>query len=160
MGKSENLLHDVLKNFDVAILVTHHAKQMHARPMVVARLDADMDIYLLTDSDLVKVHEINQNPDALITFQSSKQFASVKGEVVLSHDRVLLESMWKETWKVWFPKGIVDPNVAILKFTAHEGEFWDNAGMQGLKYLYGAAKAYIAGERPTLDSSQHNIIKL
>jgi general stress protein 26 len=160
MEKNERPLHDVLKNFDIAILVTHHTKEMHARPMVVARLDANMDIYLLTDTDSVKVHEINQNPDALITFQSSKQFASVKGEVVVSHDRVLLESMWKETWKVWFPGGVYDPNIAILKFTAHEGEYWDNAGMQGLKYLYGAAKAYIAGERPTLDSSQHNIVKL
>jgi general stress protein 26 len=133
---------------------------MHARPMVIARLDKGMDTYLLTDSDSVKVHEISKNPNALVTFQSSSQFASMKGEVVVTHDRTLLETMWKETWKVWFPLGIGDPNIAILKFTPHEGEFWDNAGMQGLKYIYGAAKAYIAGERPNPDTAQHDKVKL
>lgn len=64
--------------------------------------------------------------------------------------------MWKEVWKVWFPKGKSDPNIAILKFTAHEGEFWDNAGMQALKYVYSAAKAYISGARPKPDKEQHS----
>lgn len=160
MENDKSSLYDLLKNFDVAILVTHHAKQMHARPMVIARLNAEMDTYLLTDTDSVKVHEIEKNPDALLTFQSSRQFASMKGAVAVSHDLALLETMWKETWKVWFPLGKDDPNIAILKFIPQEGEFWDNAGMQGLKYVYGAAKAYIAGERPILDTSQHNKIKL
>lgn len=160
MEKSENSLYDLLKNFDIAMLVTHHAEEMHARPMVIARLDKGMDTYLLTDADSVKIHEISKNPSALVTFQSSRQFASLKGAVVVTHERALLETMWKETWKVWFPLGKDDPNIAILKFTPHEGEFWDNAGLQGLKYIYSAAKAYIAGERPNPDSAQHDKIKL
>lgn len=160
MKNNDNSLYDLLKNFDIAMLVTHRSKEMHARPMVIARLDKVMDVYLLTDAESVKVHEIGKNPDALLTFQSAKQFVSVKGEVVVTQDRALLETMWKETWKVWFPGGKADSNIAILKFTAHEGEFWDNAGIQGLKYAYGAAKAYIAGERPHPDSAQHDKIKL
>lgn len=39
-------------------------------------------------------------------------------EITIEHDRVLLETMWKETWKVWFPMGIADPKIAVLKFTA------------------------------------------
>jgi general stress protein 26 len=160
MDKANSNFYDLLKNFDVAMLVTHQAQAMHARPMAIARLDKDMDVYLLTDAGSVKVHEIDKNPHALLTFQSSGQFASVKGEVVVTHDKALLETMWKEAWKVWFPLGKTDPNIAILKFTAHEGEFWNNAGMQGLKYAYGAVKAYIAGERPNTDSAQHNKITL
>ena len=160
MEKSESSLYDLLKNFDIAMLVTHHSRKMHARPMAIARLDKEMVTYLLTDLDSVKVHEINENPDASLTFQSSSQFASLKGEVTVSHERELLETMWKEIWKVWFPLGKADPNIAIIKFTPYEGEFWDNAGMQVIKYVYGAAKAYITGERPTLDSNQHNKIKL
>ena len=30
----------------------------------------------------------------------------------------------------------------------------------GLKYALGAVKAYIAGDRPSLDSTQHNKVKL
>jgi general stress protein 26 len=160
MENGKSSLYDLLKNFDVAMLATHHSKAMHARPMVIARLDKGMDAYLLTDFDSVKVHEIENNPDTLLTFQSSTQFASVKGHVVIERDRALLETMWKETWKVWFPLGKDDPSIAILKFTAQEGEFWNNAGMQGLKYVLGAVKAYIVGDRPSLDSTQHTKVKL
>lgn len=160
MENNNSPLYDLLKNFEIAILVTHHSKEMHARPMVIAHLDKGMGAYLLTDSGSVKVHEIAKNPDALLTFQSTTQFASVKGEIVITQDRALLEGIWKETWKVWFPLGKDDPNIAILKFTPHEGEFWDNAGVQGLKNIYSAAKAYIAGERPNPDSAQHEKIKL
>lgn len=30
----------------------------------------------------------------------------------------------------------------------------------GLKYVLGAVKTYIAGDRTSLDSAQHNIVKL
>lgn len=106
---------------------------MHARPMVVARLDKGMDAYLITDTESVKVDEIEKNLHALLTFQGTRQFASVKGKITIDHDRALLETIWKETWKVWFPEGITDPTIAVLKFTAHEGEYWDNAGLKGLK---------------------------
>lgn len=160
MENSQNNLYELVKNFDVAMLTTHQSKEMHSRPMVIARLDKGMDAYLLTDSDSVKVDEIGINSHALLTFQSTSQFASVQGEITIEHDRKLLETMWTGTSKVWFPGGKSDPKIAILKFTAHQGEYWNNAGMQGLKYVFEAAKAYLSGERPTLDSAQHDKKKL
>ncbi len=35
----------------------------------------------------------------------------------------------------------------MLKFSAQHGEYWDNAGAQGLKFVFEAAKAYVKGER-------------
>lgn len=160
MEDGKNNLYELVKSFDVAMLTTLHTNEMHARPMAIARLDIGMDAYLITDSDSVKVDEIGKNPHALLTFQSAKQFASVKGEITIEHDRALLETMWKQIWKVWFPLGKADPNIAILKFTAHEGEYWDNSGLKGLKYVFDATKAYISGERPKPDSDRHNKIKL
>ena len=68
--------------------------------------------------------------------------------------------MWKEAWQVWFPKGKTDPSITLLKFTATEGEYWDNAGMQGLKYVYSAAKAYVSGEKPEMSKEQHATISI
>lgn len=50
--------------------------------------------------------------------------------------------------------------MALLRFTAHEGEFWNNAGMQGLKYADEAAKAYVTGETPEADVAQHDKVRL
>lgn len=45
MENGNSSLYDLLKNFDVAMLVTHHSKEMHARPMVIVRLEKTMDAY-------------------------------------------------------------------------------------------------------------------
>ena len=148
-------LHDVVSDFDVAMLVTHSADGLHARPMAIARLEDGTATYLVTNSNSLKVGEIVANPSALLTFQSASKFASVRGELTVLSDRLLIEMMWKESWKVWFPGGKSDPNIALLKFTARQGEYWDNAGMQGLKYVYDLAKAYVTGETPHTDDSQH-----
>jgi len=157
--KADNL-YDVIKDFDEAMLVTHSARGIHARPMAIARLDDSIMAYLLTDLNSIKVEEIRINPHALLTFQSARKFATVSGELTISDDRVLIEALWKEVWKVWFPIGKSDPNIALLKFTPSEGEFWDNAGIQGLKYVYAAAKAYVAGERPKPDAEQHSKVNM
>ncbi|MBU3620912.1 pyridoxamine 5'-phosphate oxidase family protein [Polynucleobacter sp. CS-Odin-A6] len=156
----ENNLYEVLKDFDEAMLATHSATRIHARPMKIARLDENMTTYLLTDQNSIKVDEITANSHAVLIFQGARKFATVNGELVVDDDRTLIETMWKETWKVWFPLGKSDPNIALLKFTAHEGEFWDSTGIQGLKYIYAAAKAYVAGERPKLDSEQHSKVSI
>ncbi|CAM3641646.1 pyridoxamine 5'-phosphate oxidase family protein [Polynucleobacter arcticus] len=161
MDKSkENNLYDVVKDFDEAMLVTFSTHGIHARPMAIASLDEDMGVYLLTDLNSVKVEEIHANPHAMLTFQSTRKFATVSGELAVEHDLYLIEQLWKEAWKVWFPLGKTDPNIALLRFTASEGEFWDNAGIQGLKYVYAAAKAYVAGERPQPDAHQHSKVNM
>ncbi len=153
-------LHDVVNDFDVAMLVTHTANGMHARPMAIARLTNGVDAYLVTNINSLKVDEISVNPQSTLTFQSDGKFASVRGELALSKDPQLIEKLWKPAWKVWFPDGKADPNIALLKFTAQDGEYWDNAGMQGLKYVYEAAKAYVAGETPNADDDQHAKVSL
>ena len=153
-------LYQLLDEFDVAMLVTHSNTKIHARPMVVARLEQEMCTYLVTELNSVKVDEISANPQALLSFQSTRQFASLSGELELVKDRTLVELMWKEIWKVWFPKGKSDPNFAVLKFVPSEGEFWDNVGMLGLKYVYNAAKAYVAGQTPEVNKDQHAKVAL
>lgn len=156
-----NHLNDVVKDFDVAMLVTYSANAIHARPMAMTCLDDGIDAYLVTDINSLKVDEIRVNPNAVLTFQSASKFASVHGELTLLRDAALLEKLWKEAWKVWFPDGKSDPNIALLKFTAHEGEYWNNAGMNGLKYVYEAAKAYATGETmPATDDAQHAKVRL
>lgn len=153
-------LHDVVNEFDVAMLVTDTGNAMHARPMAIACLDDGIGAYLVTDIRSIKIEEIKANPHGLLTFQSTSKFASMRGELAVLHNRTLIEKMWKEVWKVWFPDGKSDPNIALLKFTAYEGEYWDNAGMKGLKYVYDAAKAYVTGETPQTDAGQHAKVHL
>lgn len=155
-------LYDLLKDFDTAMLVTRSADgHMHSRPMAIAELRPDSDAYFVTSIDSPKVAEVQANPGVTLTFQSSNQYASLSGEATIVRDRALIDRLYKEAWKIWFPKGKTDPSISLLKFTAQHGEYWDNAGAEGLKYVFEAAKAYVKGERPKEnDQKQHAKVTL
>lgn len=164
MAKTENRkqhLYDLLKDFDTAMLVTHPSGgEMHARPMAVAELQPDADAYFVTSIGSPKIAEIEANPTVTLTFQSSKQFASIAGRVSVVRDRAVIDRLWKEAWKVWFPQGKTDPTISLLRFEAAHGEYWDNSGLQGLKYAFEAAKAYVQGEKPATDRQQNAKVAL
>jgi general stress protein 26 len=160
-AKKHEQLYELLKEFDNAMLITHPPLgAIHARPMAVAELRPDADAYFVTAIDSPKVAEIEANPDVTLTFQSDNQFAAVYGRATVVRDRALLDRLWKEPWKVWFPQGKDDPSVALLKFDAERGEYWDNSGAEGLKYVFSAAKAYVSGETPKTDEKQHGRVRL
>jgi general stress protein 26 len=154
-------LYDLLKDFDTAMLVTYPAGGLaHARPMAIAELRPDADAFFVTAIDSVKIEEIEANPCVTLTFQSARQFASVSGRVGVVRDRASIERLWKDAWKVWFPQGLEDPAITLLKFDAQRGEYWDNTGVQGLKYVFDAAKALAAGEQPSVSSEQNSKVAL
>ena len=154
-------LYDLLKDFDTAMLVTRSPDgHMHARPMAIAELRSDADAYFVTGIDSPKAAEITAHPTITLTFQSSSQFASVSGRAEVVRDQALIDRLYKEAWKIWFPQGKADPSMALIKFTAQDAEYWDNAGAQGLKFAYRAAKAYLKGETPEEDQKQHAKVDL
>jgi hypothetical protein len=53
-----NHLYDVVNDFDVAMLVTHTANTIHARPMAIAQMDDGIGAYLVTDINSLKIEEI------------------------------------------------------------------------------------------------------
>ena len=154
-------LYDLLKDFDTAMLVTRSADgHMHSRPMAIAELRPGSDAYFVTGSDSPKAAEIKANPSVTLTFQSSNQYASLSGQATITRDQALIDRLYKEDWKIWFPGGKNDPSISMLKFSAQHGEYWDNAGAQGLKFVFEAAKAYIKGETPKEDRKQHAKVEL
>lgn len=155
-------LYDLLKDFDTAMLVTHGGGggKMHARPMGVAELTADGNACFVTHVDSPKAAAIRANAEVTLSFQSARQFASVSGTATVVQDPALVERLWSETWKVWFPQGKSDPAIAMIKFTAQEAEYWDSAGTEGLKFVFDSVKAYLTGQTPPSDETQNAKVQL
>ncbi len=67
----------------------------------------------------------------------------------------MIDRLWSEPWRVWFPDGKDDPNLVLLKVEPTGGEYWDNSGLEGMKYVFEGLKAVLKGERPETDATQH-----
>lgn len=154
-------LHDILEDFDSALLVTHGGESgFHARPMAVAELGDDDGLCFVTSLQSPKASEIASDPEICVTFQSAKRFAVVYGTARLDQDRATIDRLWSAAWKVWFPRGRDDPDLCLIRVDAHHAEYWDNAGAQGMKYAWEAAKGLAQGKRPETDDKQHARVKI
>lgn len=153
-------LYRLLDEFSVAMIVTHGIDDsMIARPMAIARIDRDGALYFTTPVDSTKVDEILADPHVTVVVQSKTRFAAVRGVAHVSTDRALIHDLWREDWKVWFPRGKDDPTISILIVEPHHAEYWDNAGTSGLKFAFEAARAYLTGRTPR-DQEEHGEVHL
>jgi general stress protein 26 len=85
----------------------------------------------------------------------------LRGRAKLTQGAARIRELWKEPYKVWFPEGPDDPNIALVAFDPAEAEYWDNRGMNKLQYMFESARAYVKGETPDVtDIDQHGKTKL
>jgi len=143
-------LHELLGKFDSAMLVTSAGEgRVHGRPMHVAQVEQDDGLWFITDKGSGKVDELTADMRCAITMQSGNRHVSMTGlaELVDDHDKI--RELWRETMRVWFPKGAADPSIVLIHFVPEEAEYWDFGGLRNhVRFLVGAAKAIVTGVKP------------
>ena len=156
-------LRELLGEFSVGMLVTRTpAGQLRGRPMALAEVEADGAVWFATDRHSGKLDELAEDNHAAVTLQSGSKFVSLSGTAAPVEDRERVRRLWKTEWKVWFPGGADDPNLVLLKVDGHAGEYWDNSGASGLKYLIAAGRAVLTGTKPDVggDPKVHGKVTL
>ena len=153
---------EILKKLDTVMLVTEGSSgSMHGRPMAIADVEPNGDLWFVTSRSSEKTRELSADSRALATAQGSDLYASVSGRVTMVDNRPKVHELWKEMWKVWFPKGKDDPEIVLLHLRPDAGEYWSNAGAEGIRYIFEAAKALITGEKAQPnDPEQHAKVKM
>ncbi|MDB5388480.1 MAG: ral stress protein [Planctomycetaceae bacterium] len=160
---SDVKLQELLREFGTAMLVTRTPNGLlRSRPMALADVQPDGTLWLLTDRHSGKLDEIESDHHVNVTAQSSSKFLSLSGTAAPVDDRQKVAELWKESWKVWFPGGKTDPSLVLLRIDGDKGEYWDNSGFGGIKYLIEAGKAYLSGTRPDVsdDPQLHGKVNL
>ncbi len=135
-----------LQSFDVAMLVTRSASGiLRARPMSIVEHLPDR-MRFVTDADTGKVMEVESHAEVMVSLQSSGLYVSFSGHASLQEGAPLVDELWNESWRVWFPRGPRTPGLLILDVIFERGEFWDHRGTNGLAYLWEAGRAWLNGE--------------
>lgn len=159
---STRRLADIVKRFDNAILVTRNDSApvgLHGRPMSIAKVDGDADLWFITSIDAPKSRELEAHPEALVTLQGPSTYVVLQGIARVSQDRAKIDELWDKTYDVWFPNGKDDPDVAVVHVTISAGEFWDLRPAKRVKYLWEAAKAWFRHDTPKDLGGIHGTVK-
>jgi len=161
-SKAEQIkfLKDKVEDVRIAMLVTVNANhEIHSRPMGTAKLDEEGNIWFFTNEYSSKVDEISHENKVVVTYSnpSNNTYLSIKGTASIVDDRGKMKKLWNPIIKAFFPDGIDDPKLTLLKVDTEEAEYWDSNSSKmvvGFQML----KAAITGER--YDQGDHGKIQL
>ena len=109
-------LSELVIRFDTAMLVTRSSDGgMRARPLTIADSGDGEALYFSTAIESPKVREIEADPHVNVVMQDGRRYVSLSGVAKVVRDRGLIERLWSPSWKVWFPKGVDDPSLRLLR---------------------------------------------
>ena len=154
-------LHELIKGFRTAVLVTRAPDGgLHGRPLSLAEAQDDGTVFFSTSVASPKVGELEADAHVAVILQDSKRYVSLSGTARTSQDRTLIDRLWTDAWKVWFPEGKDDPTLGIITVTPESAEYWDQTGVAGIEYLFKSIKAYATGTKPADGADERQNAKL
>lgn len=155
-------LGEMIKDIKIAMLTTVEADgTLVSRPMATLgkRFDGKLWFFVSLSStksrDVAKRHQVNVS----YSEPKSGRYVSVNGQGSLNRDRQKMTELWTPMVKLWFPKGIEDPDLGLMEIDVERAEYWDTSE-GGVAGLIGMAKSLLLGRRYEAEESQHQIIEL
>lgn len=156
-------LHGLLQDFSTAMLITMGGPDScHARPMAIAKVDGNTDLWLFTSRDSAKVREIAADSWVQVHCQDGWTNCVVMvGRAAVVEDRAMIREIWKPSFKSWFLGGAEDPDIVLLHIIGEHAEYWDSTGANSFRYFYQTLKALVTGSTPEIkEGEQHGTVNL
>ena len=128
MNTEKERLSKMVSHIPVAMLSTLSSEGgIHCRPMVTQKIDEAGSLWFFTSLETGKVSEIEIDPHVNLSYFACDDgtFVSVTGLAQIVKDDSEIRNLWKSSMQSWFPKGVNDPNLALLKVTPEVTEYWD-----------------------------------
>lgn len=118
-------IRELLEDFDTAMLVTHGDEFARARPMAIAAVEPNCNVWFFTARSSPKVHEIQDDQSVLIVCQGERgRYVTLNGRAELVADRAKARQLWSDSIKTWFPDGLDDPELLLICVHADGAEYW------------------------------------
>ena len=154
-------LREMVKDIDFCMLTTVDENgDLHSRPMSVnGEIDADGDLWFFTSASSHKVTEIAKRPKVNVSFADpdNQQYVSLSGAAQLIRDRNRIDELWKPEFKIWFPNGKDDPEVALLRVNLEKAEYWDSPSST-IGYVLNFVSSLVTGKEA--DGGENRKIEL
>lgn len=145
-------LAEMIKGIKFAMLTTVESDgSLHSRPMATQDIEFDGDLWFFTRGDAPKVSEAKEHHEVNVSFSdpTHSKYVSASGTAATVRDRAKIEELWKPIYKTFFPQGLDDPELALLKVSVHRAEYWDSPS-SGIGRIFNFAKAYVTKDASKL----------
>lgn len=146
--ESVDKLKELLDDIDFCMLTTHSGGRLRSRPMSTQKMETDGELWFFTNDNSHKIEEIEADNRVNCAYAKpdDNTYVSVSGTASISKDRAKIEELWSPILKAWFPDGLDDPTLCLLKVQVQEAEYWE-ASSSTLIQLAGFVQAFVTGKK-------------
>lgn len=144
-------LWELIKAVEFGMLTTvDEDGTLRSRPMATQKVEFDGDLWFFSYAGSPKAGEIQHDHQVNVSFADpdNNVWVSVSGVGSVVRDRKKMEELWNPILKAWFPKGLDEPDIALLKVDVTKAEYWD-APSNPVVQLYGFVKSQVTGQPPS-----------
>jgi general stress protein 26 len=151
LSSQENIkkLGELIKGIKFAMFTTRDEDgQLKSRPMVTQNADFSGELWFFTSIGSHKVDELKRYNQVNVAYSepNDQRYISVSGRAEIVREQEKMAELWSDVYKAFFPKGLQDPDLCLLKVSVEEAEYWDSPS-GALVQLVGFAKALLTGKR-------------
>jgi len=161
--RQENIkkLRELIGGIKVAMLTTvdPDSGRLHTRPMATQRKEFDGTLWFFTELQAEKVEEIQEVPDVVVSYvdQDKNLFISASGTATVQRDLEMMEDLWYNGLRAWFPDGLDNPQLGLIKITVEHAEYWDGPD-NAVERMVGFVRA--AAARESYQATENEELKL
>jgi general stress protein 26 len=143
-------VHDLIGRAKTCMFGTYDAQGLHhSRPMVASDHDA-RELWFFARDDSRKIREIAADPRVTLHYvdDGGNNYVSVAGRAVRVDDEGKIGELFSEPLRTWFPKGVEDPHITLIRVDMETAEYWDSPSSV-VVHAAGYAKALTTGKTPS-----------
>lgn len=148
---AERKLWKLVEDIRTAMMTSVDGDVLRARPMQGFVDDEKGLLWFFTRRSAHKAAEIDREAQVNLSFADPKhqQYVSISGIAQVVIDPPKAKDLWNPFVQAWFPEGPDDPDVALIRVRAEQGEYWEGPS-SSLVQLWRISKALAEREEPEM----------
>jgi general stress protein 26 len=120
---------EILGDYKVAMVTTTTDDgSLHSRPIATAQFGTDGDVYFFARKSSALATDIHVSPHVNLSYVAAdgQRYASAAGNATAVDDRETAKTLWGPWCAEWFPRGLDDPEILLVRVHVATVEYWDS----------------------------------
>ena len=137
MDEKQEELWERIEDVRVALMTTVELDgSLRARPMWTQGDDFDGTLWFFASDDGALADELAHESRVCLAYGAPDKdlYLSVSGRAELLHDRAKAEEMWNTFAEAWFPGGVDDPNLVLVRVDVEQAQYWEDKKPKVLQF--------------------------
>ncbi|WP_432713478.1 pyridoxamine 5'-phosphate oxidase family protein [Pedobacter sp.] len=156
--KSIKLLKEKIEDVRICMFTTLSLNnEFSSRPMATANVGDDGSIWFFTNEYSLKSSEISKDYNVNLTYSdpSKHSYLYINGKAELIDDAEKKAAYFSLMVKAWFPDGLEDSGLILIKVKPEVAEYWDNSASK-MVVAFNMLQAIVTGDK--YEEGQHEKI--